>query len=73
MSHLSTPTGPPPPKSVFQRQRLSSILSDTADLAEALKLANYADIVKQLDHHYGQGMRIFQLIRILLALDLMAN
>lgn len=41
-------------KSMLPRPRLSSNFSDN-ELAEALKIANYADIVRQLDHHYGQG------------------
>lgn len=38
----------------LMRSRLNSNFSDN-DLAEALKIANYADIVRQLDHYYGQG------------------
>lgn len=38
----------------LQRPRLSSNLSDN-ELVEAMKVANYADIVRQLDTFYGRG------------------
>lgn len=46
---------PSPVKSQHNpRPRLSSNLSDN-ELVEALKVANYADTVRQLDNFYGQG------------------
>jgi hypothetical protein len=36
------------------RDRINSNLSDN-ELAEAMKIANYADIVRQLNNFYGQG------------------
>ena len=45
---------PPPP---MQRPRLNSNFSDN-EFVEALKVANYADTVRQLDHFYGTGMLV---------------
>ncbi|RWS07321.1 putative phosphorylase b kinase regulatory subunit beta-like protein [Dinothrombium tinctorium] len=39
-----------------RRERLSSTFSEN-ELAEALKIANYADVVRQLDYFYGQVKR----------------
>lgn len=47
---------------IFQRSRVSSNFSEN-EFSEALKLANYADIVKQLDHFYGQGELIYKIKR----------
>lgn len=47
-------------KPIFQRSRVSSNFSEN-EFSEALKLANYADVVKQLDHFYGQGEFIYKI------------
>lgn len=41
------------------RNRINSSLSDN-ELAEALKLADYKDIVRQLNNFYGQGLQWVQ-------------
>lgn len=45
------------------RNRTNSSLSDN-ELAEALKLADYKDIVRQLNNFYGQGL-LFQIVFVL--------
>jgi hypothetical protein len=39
---------------MFPKSRLNSGLDN--ELAEALKIANYADCIRQLDQFYGQGL-----------------
>ena len=43
----------------MMRNRINSSLSDN-ELAEALKLADYKDIVRQLNNYYGQGRIYFK-------------
>jgi len=39
---------------MFQKHRLSTTVDN--ELAEALKIASYADCIRQLDQYYGQGL-----------------
>lgn len=43
--------------SKLRKERIASNLNEE-EVAEALRMANYSEIIRQLDHFYGQGMSL---------------